>query len=358
MMMLLSVLCALPLVATGMQPLRFALVPASGADTVRYTFLTASRPSGQLKVWDSPDSVHHAFFEFNDRGRGPRVTERLILGANGIPTAVDVTGNDYFKNAVAERFRTENGRATWQNSAERGSAPTATSFYTAFDGTPEESAVLARALLRAPAHRLALLPGGEARIEKVDERTVHAKGRARTVVQYAISGLDFQPVPIWLDQNHDLFASGSTWSMVIRQGWESTQAELIEAQEAAGTRRASTLAKALAHTSRGALVVRSATLFDAESKTMHPHTTVVVSGNRIAAVGPDSSVTSPKGSEVIEAAGKTLLPGLWDMHVHVQDDDGLFHIAAGVTTVRDLGNDTDELLKRRRKFADGTAIGP
>ena len=61
--------------------------------------------------------------------------------------------------------------------------------------------------------------------------------------------------------------------------------------------------------------------------------------------------------KLIDATGKTLLPGLWDMHAHVGDNDGLLNLAAGVTTVRDLANDTDTLLARRRRIADGKEIG-
>ena len=61
--------------------------------------------------------------------------------------------------------------------------------------------------------------------------------------------------------------------------------------------------------------------------------------------------------KLIDARGKTLLPGLWDMHAHVGDNDGLLNLAAGVTTVRDLANDTDTLLARRRRIADGKEIG-
>jgi len=87
--------------------------------------------------------------------------------------------------------------------------------------------------------------------------------------------------------------------------------------------------------------------------------TVVMNGDRISAVGKDGSVKIPAGATVIDAGGKTLLPGLWDMHVHVSPgDDGLLHIAAGVTNARDMGNDTISVLELRRKFADGSLIGP
>src|SRR5262249_38668645 len=52
------------------------------------------------------------------------------------------------------------------------------------------------------------------------------------------------------------------------------------------------------------------------------------------------------------------LPGLWDMHVHLSPNDGLLHLAAGVTSVRDLANDNDALLKMKHDFDAGTEIGP
>jgi imidazolonepropionase-like amidohydrolase len=69
-------------------------------------------------------------------------------------------------------------------------------------------------------------------------------------------------------------------------------------------------------------------------------------------------VKVPEGAEVVDAKGKTLLPGLWDSHVHLSSLDGLLHLAAGVTSVRDLANDTDFLLDLRRRYDSGEALGP
>jgi predicted amidohydrolase YtcJ len=101
-----------------------------------------------------------------------------------------------------------------------------------------------------------------------------------------------------------------------------------------------------------------ASLFDAESKSMRRLQTLVVQGDRVIAAGADGSVAIPADAEVIDGTGKSLLPGLWDMHAHVTDDDGLLHLAAGVTTVRDLAGDSDALLARRSRFDDGTLLGP
>src|SRR5205823_9554678 len=108
----------------------------------------------------------------------------------------------------------------------------------------------------------------------------------------------------------------------------------------------------------GSLAFVHARLFDSQSATVRPDTTVVVTGNRIAAVGDSASVRVPRNAEVIDATGKTLVPGLWDMHVHFNGIDGLLHMAAGVTSVRDLANDIDQLGAAQRSIEQGTEIGP
>ena len=69
-------------------------------------------------------------------------------------------------------------------------------------------------------------------------------------------------------------------------------------------------------------------------------------------------MTIPSQAERIDGGGKALLPGLWDMHVHVGPTDGLLHMAAGVTSVRDLANDNDGLMLIKKSIEEGTAIGP
>lgn len=86
--------------------------------------------------------------------------------------------------------------------------------------------------------------------------------------------------------------------------------------------------------------------------------TVVVVGDHIAAVGADGEVPIPADAEVVDASGKALLPGLWDMHVHVGDIDGPLNIAAGVTTVRDMANTIEKLGNLSRQWEDVSAVGP
>jgi len=91
-----------------------------------------------------------------------------------------------------------------------------------------------------------------------------------------------------------------------------------------------------------------------------PDMTVVITGNRIAAIGRTGQVRIPRGVQVINAAGKFLIPGLWDMHVHFTESERAFplFIANGVTGVRNMGGNLDELLHWRTDVASGKLLGP
>ena len=88
------------------------------------------------------------------------------------------------------------------------------------------------------------------------------------------------------------------------------------------------------------------------------HQTVLIRGDRIAALGPAASTPVPDGATRIEGHGKWLMPGLVDMHVHLGDaDDGTLYVANGVTTIRNMWG-TLETLATRADYAAGRALGP
>ncbi len=97
------------------------------------------------------------------------------------------------------------------------------------------------------------------------------------------------------------------------------------------------------------LAIRNAAIFDAATGTMLPERTILIQGERIAAVGsPDRPLAIPDGADVVDASGKYVIPGLIDAHVHlvhladrthVTGDEFLpLFLAAGVTSVRSAGD--------------------
>ena len=328
-------------------------------DAARFTVILAGNKAGVLAVWTAADGARHSFFEFNDRGRGPRSLTRETFDGNGFVTTLEITGHDYLKGPVAEHFAFDGHKANWKNTAEQGERELAHSaYYASLAGDPGEIEPLVRALLKSPTKSLSLLPEGEVRIERAGERVAEAGGQKLEVVEYEIIGLDFSPTPVWLSKDGKLFAVGSGWFTVIREGQESAWSALNDAQEAQSAKRGAELAQRVEGKPAGALVFEHANLFDSEAAVPRPNSTVVISGNRIEAVGPDGSVKIPAGAKIIDANGKALLPGLWDMHVHLSGNDGVLHMAAGVTSVRDMANDIDQVADLKKHYDAGTLVGP
>jgi imidazolonepropionase-like amidohydrolase len=326
----------------------------------RYSVLLTGNLAGQQAVWTASDGTLHVFFQFNDRGRGPKTTSILKLDANGVPVSEIITGNDYLKSSVTENYSLEQGKARWKNNDEQGEKEiSASAYYVPLNPGPTEPALLAHAALQNGG-KISLLPEGEARVQRMIELDIEAAGHKKHVALYALAGLDFAPTYLWLDPSDKLFASLDDWSTIIPEGWEPAAKVLLDAQSKIKESRAADLAAKLAHHPRG-IVFTHANVFDAESAKVIPDQNVLIVGNRILHIGTPEKwsehVPSTSDPQVIDATGKTLLPGLWDMHAHVGDNDGLLNLAAGVTTVRDLANDTDSLLARRQRIADGKEIG-
>jgi imidazolonepropionase-like amidohydrolase len=324
----------------------------------RYTILLAGNKAGYETSSQNSDGSLKLYYEFNDRGRGPKITESITLDKDGFPLNIDTSGVDYLKAPTQERFTLKDGVASWKNRSEQATRNNVSrAFYVSLSGVPEEGALLARAALAAGG-KITLLPAGEASIERRGELKLESNGQPRTVVQYAVTGLDFTPSPIWLDEDGVFFASISGWFAVIRDGWDASADTLLKVQEEFTNKRSSELAKTLARKPSAPLAFVHAKLFDSENAVVRSNYTVIVNGPKIVAVGEDGKTEVPAGAEVVDAAGKMLMPGLWDMHVHLFDNDGVLQMAAGVTTVRDMANDTEQLMARQRRFDDGSEIGP
>jgi imidazolonepropionase-like amidohydrolase len=107
-----------------------------------------------------------------------------------------------------------------------------------------------------------------------------------------------------------------------------------------------------------ALVLTHLTIIDVTGGPPKPDMTVVITGDRITGLGEAGKVSVPQGGRVIDARGKFLIPGLWDMHVHWYSKDTLMLFTAnGVTGIREMfGN--PNLLRWRDEIAEGSLQGP
>jgi hypothetical protein len=330
---------------------------AAGPQTLRYTILSNGRTAGTEVDVYGPGGHIDSRFEFNDRGRGPKIAAHYIVAADGSPLRTDITGNDYLQAPVDEHFAAEAGLGHWKSTSENGQAP-APGFYVSINGPAAESALLVGALLKAKNAPVKLFPAGEARLERMTEVTVESHGQKLHLTEFAITGLSFEPQTVWLDDDQHFFGFPGKWFAFLREGWEDTNDQLYSLGRKAQDDRYARLAREFARHPEHPVAVEHVRLFDSEQATTREDQTIVIQGEWITIAGPFTAVSVPKDAEIVDGTGKTVVPGLFDMHAHAQAGDGILNIASGVTTVRDMGNDIDELRHLQDQWESGSAIGP
>jgi len=327
-------------------------------DATLWMLLVDKTPAGQDAVWTTPSGDVVEFFQFNDRGRGPKTYSTYRFGDRGIVSYEETRGIDYMKNQVNETFGVKDGTATWKNQAENGhEGNSAGRFFVGLDAGPASTFQLAQALLKN-GNKLPLLPGGEAELTKLKTVAVEANGKKVNASLYQITGLDFSPTYLWLDDQDNGFAAVQGWSGLIRAGFESTFGTLYNTQDAIQSARAAELAKQLIHHPTGDLVFKNVTVFDSAAAKNVPGRRVTVRGEKIVSVEAENGQPTAAGAQVIDGSGKVLLPGLWDMHQHLFPDNAFLDVAAGITTIRDLGNSIDELGRLKKHIEAGEQVGP
>ena len=188
----------------------------------------------------------------------------------------------------------------------------------------------------------------------MDEETVRGKAGTRKLSLYAMSGLsDGTPDYYWQNVAGDFFVGS-----VVPEGWEDILPKLHKFEEAQDKKLRRDRARALTQHLDRTLAIEHVRVFDPDRLTAKAGQTVLVSAGHIAAVGDDGSIDIPKQAQRLDGHDRFLMAGLWDMHQHLQDDAGLLDLAAGITTVRDMGNPPANLAALTDGYESGVDIGP
>ncbi len=323
-------------------------------EPLNYQVVFGKKLAGYHKSSRDAEGVYHFEFEYNDRGRGPHLEEAIRLDAEGFIEELNITGHNYLKDTVNENFLISGNEYQWKSTTEEGTASTKTkAFYSSFNGTYGSTELMVQKLLEQPDEPLKTLPGGTIKVTGREDKTLRD---SLNLTLLELTGSSFTPFYVWLDENNRLFASVYSWMSVIREGYTSMIEELLTIQFEKEDAFYKKLAEELTQLPEQAVVIKNVNLFDARSGEMIPDKSVVVRGNRIEEV-LDGSESTPKEATVIDGSGKSLLPGLFDMHVHISKIDGILNLAAGVTSVRDLGNAL-MLPDMKNSFDKNDLIGP
>jgi imidazolonepropionase-like amidohydrolase len=326
----------------------------------RSVILMLGKPAGEMVRSVEADGSVHVHYEFNDRGRGPKLDSVYRVGADASVTEARTQGVNYLKGKVDESYVRDGDQARWKNNSEDETRTlNGPAFYSSMDGPPEELALLARALLAAPDRSLPMLPVGEAKIEKVQDQSVRGKAGTAKLGLYAISGLDLVPLHLWLDEDRQLFAMYSPWQSTVRAGYEDVLPALGKTQDGVENAASEKRARALTQRLERPLLIENVRVFDPGTLQITSGRNVLIDKGRIVDVVAASGYAMPEGVQRLDGGGKFLMPGLWDMHAHISaGTTPLIDIAAGVTTVRDLANDEAALKALIDGIEAGRDIGP
>ncbi|HEX4933588.1 MAG TPA: amidohydrolase family protein [Gemmatimonadaceae bacterium] len=353
--------------------LLLAALPLQARDSLDYVVWNHGRRAGEMRLVRtssaSGDSVA-VHYSHIDRQRGPRVEGyyrlqdgRPVWGevrSGGAQAAsVDISGKPIPLASEFFELRAGSLRA-WSRSDTVVRAVPSGAWYRPSTTTPFDDAALAAWLLRQPQRQGPVAPGTTARAEVAAEATVTVGGRPARLQLAAIHGIDLAPTLVWLDERGTFFASSASWFITVRRGAEDVLPTLRRLELEWFDARDAALARQYAPKPATATVITNGDLFDSETGRVRPRTSVVITGDRITSVGPADSVKVPAGATVIDATGKTIIPGMWDMHTHAFQGsaDGMLQLAAGITTIRDMAADLDVATSRRDRAGAGTLLGP
>ncbi len=304
-------------------------------------------------------------FKFTDRGRPVPLKAQLVTSTDNEPLALFIKGSTSRFTNINDSIRIANKKATiWVDSV----VSTKVLHAPAYPVAGYSPGVVQMQLLRywnrhGRPKTMEMLPGGQVMISKDGTESLTFKNKPLALERYIVSGLIWGNEIVWTDQKGNLVclitndAEGDKLEM-MSEPYEELLPELIS--------RAATYCMKLFSSSmkmdiakNKTLAITGGTVIDVEGTASIDNATIIVQNGLIKELGKSSEIKIPAGATIIHAEGKTIVPGLWDMHAHFQQAEwGPAYLAAGVTTVRDCGNEFEYVNAIKDAIDTHKGVGP
>ena len=301
----------------------------------------------------------------SDRGMKRSTTASLAMNARFDPTALQQTSHSSAGDVESQTDVTGSAVRVREMGLDRSFQKPAV----AFVGFAAMPASLQMMMMRywEMHHRPARLPILRAseralplEIKLVGHEAFTAGGRIVRLNRYTVANLIFGREVLWMNTSGRLaavmtFAGGLPQEQILDE-YASATAQLVHSGVRQEMLDLAELDRQVPPEMQGTYAIVGARLIDGTGKAPLDNATVVVRDGRIAAAGMEPA---PSGMPVVHAEGKSLLPGLWEMHTHYSGVEfGPALLAAGVTTARDCGGELELLTSVRRKIDKEHALGP
>lgn len=346
-----------------------AAPPTSATDTGRFRLHKFEQPIGEETYTIARDGdtlTLKSDFAFTDRGRKVPLTATLRAAADYAPQSFVIKGSTSRLSTIDTHVEIDGAKATIRQGKDTRTLATPQNFFSIAGYAP---VAMQMALIRywrahgSPA-RLATLPTGEVQIQDRGAETIAFDSRSVQVERYTVAGLIWGLETLWMDRDNNLAALVSTDAEfdhfeAVREEYEPALAKFVASAARDQMAALTELSKQMPGRRTGTFAFTGATLIDGTGAAPIANATVVTRDGKILAAGPSGKVKVPADAQRIDVAGKYIIPGLWDMHAHYEQVEwGPIYLAAGVTTVRDVGNEFDFITAVRDALNSGAALGP
>ncbi len=300
--------------------------------------------------------------EFTDRANTRTTSATLRMKSDYTPLEFEIKGKP-------DSVRVENASATVQENGVTRTFTAPERYFTIFGPSPFAIQMM---MLRywsthgKPAS-LPMLRASTAaepiQIRLAGRDAVVVNGKRTRLERYTVANLAFGREIVWVNAGGDLVAAmtfaGGLPMEAVRSEYEPVFLNLYRSGVSQEMADLKALARQVPPERTGAFAIAGATLVDATGAPAIEDSVVIVRKGRIAAAGPRASVQVPRGMSIVEAKGETLLPGLWEMHIHASGVEfGPALLAAGITTARDCGGEFDYLVAQRNTVERGNVPSP
>jgi len=297
-------------------------------------------------------------FKFTDRGSPVPLTATLVMEPDLTPREFQIKGNisrfSSIENSVHGRRAGQVTIPPGENFFDiQGYAPVAVQMilvrYWRTHGSPKT---------------LKTLPRGEVQIQEQGTEEFTIGGRKVPLHKLSVRGLIWGMESLWLDSHDHLIALVSVDAEMdhfeaVAEGYEDGLAAFVTGAARDGMANLAKVGAGFTAQPASVTAIVGGRLIDGTGKPAIENAVVILKDGKIAAAGPAATTPIPRGAEFVDAKGKSVLPGLWEMHAHFEQVEwGPIYLATGVTTARDVGNEREFIVAARDAIAAGRGIGP
>jgi imidazolonepropionase-like amidohydrolase len=352
-----------------------SLTPTPTAETGKFRLHKFEQPIGEETYTITRDGgtlTLKSDFAFTDRWTKVPLTATLKAADDYTPQSFVIQGKTSRMSGIDSSVEISGSNATIrQGDSQSNDKHTRTiaapqTFFTIAGYAP---VAMQMALIRywqlhgSPAH-LPALPSGELQIQDRGAETVDVDGHSLQAERYTVRGLIWGMETLWMDSDNHLAALVSTDAEfdhfeAVREEYEPALAKFVASAARDEMAALSELGQGLPGRRTGSFAFVGATVINTTGNPSIANATVVTRDGKIVAVGPSKKIKLPPDAQRVDVAGKFIIPGLWDMHAHYEQVEwGPIYLAAGVTTVRDVGNEFEFITAVRDAVNGGKALGP